>query len=113
MVFSWFKDRRRKELLAESFPAAWQEYLVNNARHYVYIEPPKQAMVQAVVRVVVAEKNWSGGAGFEITDEMKVTVAAQASLLVLGFDEPYFSIECIRSSSILAPTCARGDCSDI
>ena len=28
--------------------------------------------------------------GFTITDEMKVTVAGQAALLVLGLDEPYY-----------------------
>jgi Mlc titration factor MtfA (ptsG expression regulator)/regulator of sirC expression with transglutaminase-like and TPR domain len=90
MVFSWFKDRRRKQLLAEPFPAAWQQYLVNNVRHYAYLDPAWQATVRTVARVVVAEKHWSGGAGFTVTDEMKVTVAAQASLLVLGLDEPYF-----------------------
>ncbi len=46
--------------------------------------------MQAVVRLLVAEKHWSGGGGCTVTDEMKVTVAAQASLLVLGLDEPYF-----------------------
>jgi len=90
MFFSWFKDRRRNELLAEPFPEAWLEYLVNNMRHYAHLEPPKRLVVQDVVRVLVAEKYWSGGAGFTVTDEMKVTIAGQASLLVLGFDEPYF-----------------------
>ncbi len=90
MAFLSFKARRRKELLAEPFPAAWREYLVNNLRHYAHIEAPKQAMVQAVARVLAAEKDWVGAAGLTVTDEMKVTVAAQASLLVLGFDEPYY-----------------------
>ena len=90
MLFSWFKNQRRRELLAEPFPAEWREHLANNVRQYVYLKPAKQAAVQTVVRVMVAEKHWSGGAGVTVTDEMKVTVAAQASLLVLGFDEAYF-----------------------
>jgi hypothetical protein len=102
MIFSWFKDRRREQLLAEPFPAAWEEYLANNMRQYAYLEPPKRAVIQAVVRVVVAEKHWSGGAGFDLTDEMKVTVAGQASLLVLGLDEPYFFDR--LQSIILYPT---------
>ena len=40
--------------------------------------------------MLVAEKNWTGGSGFVVTDEMKVTVAGQAALLVLGMDEPYY-----------------------
>lgn len=90
MFFSWRKARRRKELLAEPFPSVWQEHLVNNVRHYTCLDVSKQAIVQAVVRVVVAEKDWSGGEHFQITDEMKVTIAGQASLLVLGLEEPYF-----------------------
>ena len=90
MIFSWFKDQRRRELLAEPFPVEWREHLANNVRQYAYLEPSKQAVVQTVARVMVAEKYWSGGAGAAVSDEMKVTVAAQASLLVLGFDEPYF-----------------------
>jgi MtfA peptidase len=89
MAFSWIKDRR-KELLDEPFPAAWEEYLVGNVRHYSYLDPAKQATLQAVVRVLVAEKQWTGGPDFEITDEMKVTISGQAAVMVLGLDEPYY-----------------------
>jgi MtfA peptidase len=90
MVFSWFKDERRKELLAEPFPAVWHEYLAGNVRHYQFLGPAERAAVQAVVQVMVAEKHWTGGARFVVSDEMKVTVAAQAALLTLGLDEPYY-----------------------
>jgi MtfA peptidase len=90
MAFSRSKTRRRNQLLAEPFPAAWNDYLVNNVRHYAHLDPLMQSRVKAVVSVMVAEKHWSGGGGFTVTDEMKVTVAAQASLLALGLDEPYF-----------------------
>lgn len=90
MIFSWLKSRQRKKLLAEPFPASWSAYLTNNVRHYQHLEPSKQAVVRNVVQVFVAEKHWAGGGGLAVTDEMKVTVAAQASLLVLGFPEPYY-----------------------
>ena len=48
------------------------------------------ATVEQVVQILVAEKNWVGGAGFNVTDEMKVTVAGQAAILVLGLEEPYY-----------------------
>ncbi len=88
MVFSWFKDRRR-ELLLQRFPREWEEWLVANVWHYSYLKAVEQDRVQAVVRVFAAEKQWTGGPNFKVTDEMKVTVAAQASLMVLGLDEPY------------------------
>ncbi len=76
--------------MAEPFPAAWIEYLESNVRHYTYLKPPQQDRLQKIVQVFVAEKYWTGTGGLTLTDEMKVTVAAQASLLALGLDEPYF-----------------------
>ena len=29
MIFSWFRDRRRKKLLASPFPEKWNQYLEN------------------------------------------------------------------------------------
>ncbi len=90
MTFSWLRTRRRKKLLAEPFPAPWLGYLAGNVRHYRYLEPSRQAVVRNVVRVFVAEKHWAGGGGLSVSEEMKVTVAAQASLLVLGFPQLYY-----------------------
>ncbi len=90
-MFFWQKKERRDRILSEPFPADWGGYLERNVRHYRLLERPKQVMVQAVAMVFTAEKNWeSGERGFEITDEMKVTVAGQAALLTLGLDEPYY-----------------------
>lgn len=45
------------------------------------------------LRVFVAEKNWEGCGGLTVTDEMKVTIAAQACLLTLGLEgEPFRSV---------------------
>jgi Mlc titration factor MtfA (ptsG expression regulator)/Tfp pilus assembly protein PilF len=90
MIFDWFKNRRRKGLLEEPFPGAWIGHLQNNVRHYAHLEPRLQDVLRQVVQVVVAEKHWAGAAGLSVSDEMKVTVAGQAALLVLGLDEPYF-----------------------
>ncbi|MBN2581364.1 MAG: zinc-dependent peptidase [Pirellulales bacterium] len=90
MFFSWLKHRRRQNLLAELFPPTWLKILQQNVRHYPLLPSDKQAMMQAVVRILVAEKNWEGGSGFIVTEEMKVTVAGQAAVLVLGLDEPYY-----------------------
>jgi Mlc titration factor MtfA (ptsG expression regulator) len=42
------------------------------------------------IQVFVAEKHWEGVGGLAVTDEMRVTIAAQACLLVLGFEEEYY-----------------------
>jgi Mlc titration factor MtfA (ptsG expression regulator) len=40
---------------------------------------------------LVAEKSWEGCAGLPVTEEMKVTIAAQAGLMLLGMAHDYFS----------------------
>ncbi len=41
------------------------------------------------LRVIVAEKNWEGCGGLEITDEIKVVIAAQAALLLIGIEHDH------------------------
>ena len=38
------------------------------------------------LRIFLAEKNWEGCGGLRMTDEIKVTIAAQACLLLLGME---------------------------
>jgi Mlc titration factor MtfA (ptsG expression regulator)/Flp pilus assembly protein TadD len=90
MVFSWIRNQRRMELLAEPFSSGWRAYLRDNVRHYEYLDPRRRTALERVVQVFVAEKQWVGGAGIDVTDEMKVTVAGQAAVLVLGQEEPYY-----------------------
>ncbi|MHB8900667.1 MAG: zinc-dependent peptidase [Thermoguttaceae bacterium] len=89
MFFSWLKTERRKALAAATFPDAWNDWLCRNVRHYQHLAQADQARMRQAVVVIVAEKIWAGGSGFTITDEMKVTVAGQASVLTLGMEEPY------------------------
>lgn len=90
MIFSWFKNQRRQNLLSEPFPQTWVEYLRSNVRYYLRLDWSKQAIVQSFVRIFTAEKSWYGGEGLVVTDEMKVTVAGQAAVLILGLAEPYY-----------------------
>ena len=50
----------------------------------------EQAQVHSNVQVFVAEKNCEGCGGQVMTDEVRVTIAAQVAILVLGLDEQYF-----------------------
>jgi Mlc titration factor MtfA (ptsG expression regulator) len=42
------------------------------------------------VAIFIAEKSWEGCGGLEIDDEIRVTIAAQAGLLVLGREHRFF-----------------------
>jgi Mlc titration factor MtfA (ptsG expression regulator) len=90
MLFGWLRRRRRQKLLAEPFPEAWLEHLHNNVPYFSPLAEDEQARLRDALRIFIAEKEWEGCQGLEITDEMKVTVAGLACLLVLGIAEEYF-----------------------
>ena len=90
MLVSWLRRRRRRQLVAKPFPRAWHGYLEQNVRHYNHLRPAEKADLRDRLRVLVAEKHWIGGAGLSLTTEIKVTVAAQACVMLLGFDQSYY-----------------------
>jgi Mlc titration factor MtfA (ptsG expression regulator) len=91
MLFAWLKQRRRRQLLATPFPEEWLAYLHNNVALYATLTEAERAKLRDLLRVFVADRTWEGCGGLTVTDEMKVTVAAQAMLLVLNIDHDYFA----------------------
>jgi Mlc titration factor MtfA (ptsG expression regulator) len=90
-MLSWFRDRRRRKLLSEPFPAGWEAILHRNMGHFPRLDIHQQEKVRAVTRVLVAEKVWEGCGGLEITEEIQVTTAAQAALPLLGLEHDYYT----------------------
>jgi Mlc titration factor MtfA (ptsG expression regulator) len=84
MLLHWLRNRRRQKLLARPFPEAWLGYLEGNVRSYRSLAEAEQARLRDDLRIFIAEKRWEGCRGLEITEEIKVTIAAQACLLILG-----------------------------
>ena len=82
-MLEWWAERRRTKTLEEPFPADWGRVLARNVQHYRRLDPARQQRLRDLVQVFVAEKRWEGCGGLELTDEMRVTIAAQACLLVL------------------------------
>lgn len=90
MIFSWLRNRRRKRILAGPFPTEWAAYVERGVPHFHLLTPAEQTKLLDDVRVFVAEKNWEGCGGLVVTEEMKVTVAAAASLMTVGLPgEPF------------------------
>jgi MtfA peptidase len=87
----WFRKHHRERILAEPFPENWNAFLESNVAHFRLLSPEQQAALKGIVQVVVAEKSWEGCQGLQVSDEMKVTVAAQAGVMLLGMDHDYFS----------------------
>src|SRR5260370_41293209 len=90
MMFELLKQRRRRRLQARPFPKEW---LVLIQRHVVFFQrlsATDRAELLAHIQVFLAEKRFEGCGGFAITDEVCVTIAAQACLLLLHRRTDYF-----------------------
>lgn len=89
-MFAFLKRRRRSELRARAFPDAWASILEANAPAYRRLPSDLRAQLHGHVHVLLAEKNFEGCNGLEITDEVRVTIAGQAGMLILNRETDYY-----------------------
>ena len=90
MVLSWLRTRRRDRILRSPFPHEWRRILEQNVRHVPYLNAAQRERLEGFVQVSLAEKEWVGGGGFPLNDEIRVTVAGYAAVMTLGLAEPYY-----------------------
>lgn len=79
-----WRQARRERIRRNPFPAAWREVLRRRMPAFAALPADLQLQLKKHVQVLLAEKPFIGCAGLEITDEMRVLIAAQASLLLLN-----------------------------
>lgn len=86
-VLVWVVARgraRRRRILEQPFPDSWMTILQRNLPPYPKLPVALQDELQRDIKLFLAEKTFEGCGGQEITDEVRVTIAAQACLLLLG-----------------------------
>jgi MtfA peptidase len=76
--------KRREKLRASPFPAEWGDILTRNVPYESLLDENEKRDVRGLIQILLDEKRFEGCAGVEITDEIRVTVAAQACLLLLN-----------------------------
>lgn len=84
------KEYRRRKLRSRLFPEEWRNILVLNIPRYHCLSPADREELNGHIKVFLAEKRFEGAAGLKITDEIRVTIAAQACLLLLHRDTDYY-----------------------
>jgi Mlc titration factor MtfA (ptsG expression regulator) len=81
---AWLGRHRRAALRALPFPPQWRRILARRVPYYRRLPMDLRRQLEAQVRVFLGEKSFVGCAGQAIDDEVRVTIAAQACLLVLN-----------------------------
>ena len=90
MIFGFLKERHRNRLRARPFPNEWLKIVKRNVAFFVRLSATDQTELLDHTQVFLAEKRFEGCAGLEITDEILVTIATQACLLLLHRKTDYF-----------------------
>ncbi|MDE1950393.1 MAG: zinc-dependent peptidase, partial [Burkholderiales bacterium] len=88
---SLWVEQRRARLRRRPFPAAWRAVLRRRMPMFARLPPDLQQRLRGHIQVFVAETPFIGCAGVEVSDAMRVLVAAQAGLLLLGRPRGAFS----------------------
>jgi len=96
-MFAWWLRRKRDKILERAFPDAWKAILQKNVPYVRSLDEEEVARLQDLVQVFVSEKIFVGCGGLQIDDEIRVTIAASACILLLGIEHDLY----VRVESIL------------
>jgi len=80
----WVPRYRLKRALAVPFPEEWVEILERNIGVYRNLPMPLRLQLRQLIKQFLYQKHFSGAGGLDVTDEMRVTIAAQACMLQLN-----------------------------
>jgi Mlc titration factor MtfA (ptsG expression regulator) len=82
-MFGFFKQHRRAELKKQPLSEQERVLLEKNVPHWQRLSSDDRRELEGLIRVFLAEKSFEGCGGLVLDDEMKLTIAAQACLLLL------------------------------
>jgi MtfA peptidase len=90
VIFSLIKERRRRRLQKQPFPKEWLAWIQRDVVFFRRLSGSDRAELLGHIQVFLTEKRFEGCGGFTVTDEVRVTIAAQACLLLLHRKTDYF-----------------------
>jgi len=86
----WFKKWRRHRAANRLFPDKWLRIIKRNVPFYNYLSLEDKDELQRHILIFLAEKRFEGCGGLKITDEIKLTIATQACILLLHRKTDYY-----------------------
>lgn len=79
-----FRRRRHERLAGEPTPDHWESLIDENVPHVRMLSDGERERLYDLMQIFLGEKQFEGAGGFEVDDEVRLTIAAQACLLLLG-----------------------------
>lgn len=81
---------RRNRLRSQPFPPAWGRILEQEVPLCNSLPPADLEELKGHIQIFLAEKQFEGSGGLPMTDKIRVTIAAQACLLLLHRETDYY-----------------------
>jgi Mlc titration factor MtfA (ptsG expression regulator) len=95
-MFDLLKSHRRAALRKEPLSPSERTIIARNVPYSRKLDDRDRNELEGLVRIFLAEKSFEGCGGLELTEEIKVTIAAQACLLLLHHEnDMYPGVEAI------------------
>ena len=89
-MFRFLREFRRRKIRQRSFPEDWRALLAERAPFVEMLTREDRRELERHMLVFLEEKTFEGCGGLEITDEIRLTIAAQACRLLLHRETDYF-----------------------
>lgn len=86
LMFVVWPRIRLRQVLAKAFPSNYAKILRRNLPQYRYMPTDLQLQLKKRIKQFLHEKTFVGCDGLNVTDEMRVTIAGKACLLLLNRD---------------------------
>lgn len=82
--FSLYPGFRRRHILAKPFPARWMSIVKRRLPFFSKLKNEEQEQLLEGIKLFLANKQFHGCDGLEINDDIRITIAAEACLLLLN-----------------------------
>lgn len=79
-----WRNRRRRARAGQPFPDRWSRFLQTHLPLYAVLPLPLRDQLHGLILNLMEEKQFVGCAGLQVDDGMRITIAAQAALLLLN-----------------------------
>jgi Mlc titration factor MtfA (ptsG expression regulator) len=89
-MIRFLKQRRRRKLRAQPLAEEWRAIVSRNTPFFNRLPADDQKELLGHLQVFLAEKRFEGCGGLELTNEIQITIAAQACLLLLHRKTDYY-----------------------
>lgn len=87
----WLPSWRNRYITGKPFQPAWQQILQRRLPFLDRLSAGERAQLEDNIKLFIAKKRFHGCGGLAITDEIRVTIAAQACLLLLNRSTSVYS----------------------